>query len=142
MEQDRLKAKNLPTSEQIDELLRFFPLFEQPGRAFVESCGGGETTEDGAMTMPYPVYPEDVVEFFWLAGQPCWSDYGYEPRQAWAMLQDDDFIARASLDEVRTMLTYCVRGERFSDGHWGAMLESGRVQAVLRRLEALRRQMR
>jgi hypothetical protein len=35
------------------------------------------------------------------------------------------------------MLTYCVRGERFCDGHWAAMLESGRVVAILRRLRVL-----
>lgn len=132
-----MNATNSPTPEQIDELLRFLPLFEEPGRAFIESWAGGETTEDGAITMPYPVYADDVHEFFRLAGQPCWSDYGYEPRHVWRMLQDDDFIGNASLDEVRTMLTYCVRGERFCDGHWGAMLESGRVQALLRRLEVL-----
>ena len=129
---------HLPTSEQMDELLRFLALLEQPGRAFIESWAGGETTGDGAITMPYPIYADDVLEFFWLAGQPWWSDYDYEPRQAWTMLQDDDFISGAGLDEIRTMLTYCVRGERFSDGHWAAMLEAGRVQAILRRLQVLR----
>jgi hypothetical protein len=40
------------------------------------------------------------------------------------------------------MLTYCVRGERFSDGHWAAMLESGRIVALLKRLRALRQETR
>jgi hypothetical protein len=36
------------------------------------------------------------------------------------------------------MLTYCVRGERFCDGHWENLLRSGRVVALLRRLAELR----
>jgi hypothetical protein len=57
------------------------------------------------------------------------------------MLQDDALIQRATLAEVKTMLTYCVRGERFSDGHWAAMLESGRIVALLKRLHVLRKEM-
>ena len=91
--------------------------------------------------MPYPVYLEDVEQFYRLAGQPCWSDYDYEPEKAARVLQDDAFIQRATLAEVKTMLTYCVRGERFSDGHWAAMLESRRIVALLKRLRALRDQM-
>ena len=128
------------TTIEIDELLRFLPLFDVPDRDFVESWGGGEKTESGAITMPYPVYPNDVLEFYRLAGQPCWSDYDYQPREAAQMLEDDAFIRGATLSEVKTMLTYCVRGERFSDGHWAAMLESGRIVALLKRLRELRDQ--
>lgn len=129
------------TAEQIDELLRFLPLFDVPGRDCYGASGGLENTGDGAITFPYPIYPEDVLQFYAAAGQACWSDYAYVPREAARMVRDDAFIARATLDELRTMLTYCVRGERFSDGHWGAMLESGRVVAILKRLRVLREQM-
>ncbi len=127
-----------PTPEQMDELLRFLPLFEQPGRTFMERWAGGEPTGDGAVTTRYPVYPEEVVAFFLLAGQTIWSDFDYKPAEARAMLEDDALVESATLDEIKTMLTYCVRGERFCDGHWAAVLESGRVQALLRRLKALR----
>ena len=129
------------TGIEIDELLRFLPLFDVPNRDFVERWGGGKKTESGAITMPYPVYPEDVKQFYRLAGQPCWSDEDYEPKKAARMLQDDAFIQCATLAEVVTMLTYCVRGERLSDGHWAAMLESGRIVALLKRLRVLREQM-
>ena len=126
------------TVDQIDELLRFLPLFDVPGRKFVEGWAGDEETPDGAITIPFPKYCDDVLAFFALAGQPCWSDYGYEPRQTHKMLNDDQFISSCSLHDIRTMLTYCVRGERFCDGHWEKVLESGRVVAILRRLEVLR----
>lgn len=54
------------------------------------------------------------------------------------MLRDIARIDRATLDEIRSMLTTCVRGERFSGGHWDAVLESGQVTAIRRRLAALR----
>jgi ADP-ribosyl-[dinitrogen reductase] hydrolase len=134
----RSQLEEGPTPAQIDELLCFLPLFDVPNRDFVESWGGGKTAADGAITMPYPVYPQDVVEFYRLAGQPCWSDYGYEPHQAAQMLADDALIQRATLAEIVTMLTYCVRGERFADGHWAATLESGKIVLLLKRLRALR----
>lgn len=132
--------EELITRERIDELLRFLPLFDVPDRSFVERWDGGKKTEDGAITMPYPVYPKDVGQFYRAAGQPCWSDYAYKPEEAAQMLEDDKFIGNATLAEVKTMLTHCVRGERFCDGHWGAMLESGKVVAILKRLRALRDQ--
>jgi hypothetical protein len=128
----------MKTNAQIDELLRFLPLFDVPGRDWIEGWGGGERTESGAITVPYPIYAADVVAFFRLAGQPRWSDYDYEPREAARMLGDEAFIRRATLAEVKTMLTYCVRGERFGDGHWAAMLESNKIVALLQRLRVLR----
>ena len=126
------------SSERMDELLRFLQLFDNPDREYVRAWGGGEMTEDGSITVPYPIYCDDVYEFYALAGQTHWSDFDYEPRQAGAMLSDKEFIANASIEEIRTMLTYCVRGERFGDGHWAYMLESGRIVALLRRLAVLR----
>jgi len=123
---------------EIDALLRYLPQLSEPGRRFVLRWAGGETDERGAMQFPYPVYADDVVEFFGVAGRRFWSDYSYHPQKAGEMLKDDAFIAQAGLAEIKTMLTYCVRGERFCDGHWGAMLESGRVMALLRWLAELR----
>jgi hypothetical protein len=60
------------------------------------------------------------------------------PEVADKMIQSDEGIASASLSEIRTMLTFCVRGERFCDGHWGAMIRQGRIAAILNRLEQLR----
>jgi hypothetical protein len=128
-------------SDRIDELLQFLPRFERPGRSYVRSWAGGEETPDGALTMPFPIYEEDVASFYWLAGQTWWSDFDYEPRHAYRMLQDDGFVEGCSLDDIRTMLTYCVRGERFSDGHWAHMLENGRIVALLRRLAVLRKEL-
>ena len=126
------------TQEKIDELLQFLPAFQVEGRTFIEWQGGEERAE-GAIHIHYPRYPQDVEEFFRLAAQPCWCDYGYKPGEASDMLADDRSIESASLAEIKTMLTYCVRGERFCDGHWGAMLESGKIVKILERLRTLRK---
>lgn len=127
--------------QKIDELLRYLPQLNTPSRSFILRWAGGETLPDGSMQMHYPVYADDVVEFFGVAGQRFWSDYRYDPREAGRMLQDDGLIVRADLAQIKTMLTYCVRGERFCDGHWAAMLESGRVAALLQRLAILREEL-
>jgi hypothetical protein len=54
------------------------------------------------------------------------------------MLGDDEFIRGCTPDDLPTMLTFCVRGERFGDGHWGHVLEKGAVTALLRRPAVLR----
>ena len=113
-------------SEHIDELLVFLPLFEQPKGPFVLEYN------------PYPQYAPEVLAFFKLAGVAFWSEYGYDPITAFAMLEDDDQIRTATLDQVKTILTACVRGERFGDGFWAAMLEQGKIVELLRRLQVLR----
>ena len=125
------------TRPDIDQLLAFLPKFEDPGFEPIERWAGG-TQASGALTWPYPIYAPEVMAFFSLAGQSPWNDYSYNPAEAGAMLQDDVLIASASFDQIRVMLTGCVRGERFSDGYWGAVLREGRIQLILRRLAALR----
>lgn len=126
------------TIERIDALLAFLPIFEASGFEPIQATGGGQKQPDGSITMAYPIYADPVTDFFHLAGQACWCDYGYQARTAGAMLADDARLATCGLDDIKTMLTYCVRGERFSDGLWDHLIRTGRVSALLRRLAKLR----
>jgi hypothetical protein len=126
--------------EEIDALLEFLPRFERPGRTFA-SWGAVERNRDGSISLPSPVYDEDVEEFFRRVGAGGWLDSNYQPAEAARMLADEEQVGRASLEQIKAMLTYCVRGERFGDGHWESLLKNGRIAALLRRLEALREQM-
>ena len=69
--------------------------------------------------------------------QECWTDYDYDLKTAEKNLNDENAINAADLGQIKAMLTYCVRGERFSDGHWGQMIEGGQIRRVLERLEQL-----
>lgn len=126
--------KRLPTLEEIDQLVSFLPRLYADGFTPFLSWEGGTQREDGVLTFPWPRYAPVVEEFFYLAGSDSWSDYDYRPEDAHRMLENDDFIKTASLAEIKTMLTFCVRGERFCDGHWGEMIERGRIRRLLQRL--------
>ena len=122
--------ENKPTTTaMIDQLLQFLPAFEEPNRQFIEKWQGY-----------YPVYAADVTEFVRLAGDSWWMDTSYQPNEAGQMLADDAVVQSANLDQIKTMLTFFIRGERFSDGHWGSLLANGRVQSLLHRLKMLRRE--
>lgn len=121
-------SQPLPTAAQIDALLAFREALERPGRSF---CRAAETG-------PWPIYEPDVAAFFGAAGQPCWSDYDYVPAEQWALLGQPQAIAAADLEGLRSMLTCCVRAERFGDGAWCSLLERGVIQALLARLADLR----
>ena len=127
-----------PTPQEIDELLAFLPRLTAEGFAPIREWGGGEKQADGAYVMPWPRYDAIVIRFFETAGQDCWMDFDCVPQEAGRMLEDPALVRRASLDQVKTMLTYCVRGERFGEGHWGAMIEAGHVQRLLERLAEIR----
>jgi hypothetical protein len=55
-----------------------------------------------------------------------------------AMIQEPGRIGRASMAELRQLLTSCHRGERFGEGHWESMIEKGVIREILERLRGLR----
>ena len=126
-----------PTERDIADLVAFLPKLSAPGFKPIIDLGGGEKDEDGGFVMPWPTYDPVVEEFFRLAGAECWTDHDYEPAEAGRMLEDEGLVGAADLPQIRTMLTYCVRGERFCDGHWGEMVEGGHVRRLLERLKEI-----
>jgi hypothetical protein len=131
------QTSTLPTPDQIRTLLAFLPVFTaedfQPVQEWVVSEPDGE----GVTHFPYPLYHPAVVDFFQLAGQPPWPDYEYVPAEAARLIADPEYIQTAGLEQIKTLLTYCVRGERFCDGHWESLLQSGTLVRLLQRLEQL-----
>ncbi len=133
--------RNAPvTRKNIDEILRFLPKFCLPDSDTTATWPEEmeRDVETGVFVMPSPTYPKDVEEFYRLAGKSCWNDYDYDPAEAGEMVQSNEFIASASLAQIKTILTYCVRGECFVQGHWDAMIQQGRIGAILRRVQQLR----
>lgn len=127
-----------PTPQEIAALIAFLPQLYAEGFAPIVRWGGGMKEPDGAITMPWPEYAPVVTQFIAAASQPCWCDYSYRPDEAGRMLEDPSVVDNASLAQIKTMLTFCVRGERFCDGHWAAMIEQGHIRRLLQRLDALR----
>ncbi len=127
------KPSREPTPEEIEELTAFLPILYKPGFFPIEKWEGGKQP-NGTISLPYPKYVPLVEEFFRTASQDQWLDYNYLPENALLKIQSQNFIQSASLPDVKSMLTFCLRGERFSDGHWGEMIEKGIIRALLERL--------
>jgi hypothetical protein len=133
-----MRRDQLPTAQEIENLTAFLPRLYSEGFMPVLSWSGGEKRNDGAFTLPYPNYNPVVEELFRLISSEGWLDYEYKPEQAAQMLKDEKFIKIASISQIKTMLTFCVRGERFSDGHWAQMIEEGYIRKLLERLNQIK----
>jgi len=133
-----MKENELPTSEEIEKLTAYLPRLYSEGFVPVERWEGGEKQKDGSFTVSYPHYNPVVEEFFRQVSSGGWLDHAYHPEQAYQMLKDDKVIKTASVTQIKTMLTFCVRGERFSDGHWAQMIEEGYIRRLLERLEEIK----
>jgi hypothetical protein len=131
---------SLPTLQDIKALTAYLPRLYADGFSPVLRWEGGKQ-KDGTFTLPYPNYHPLVEEFFREVSR-AWLDHSYNPEQAYRMLKDEDLIQRASLSEIRTMLTFCVRGERFSDGHWEKMIQKGYIRRLLERLNEIKLELR
>lgn len=70
-----------------------------------------------------------VQPYDWGRWQPEAVKY-YEGRKS---------LENASLETCIRLLTLHVRKERFCTGHFGAMIEAGHIQRILKRLTALRK---
>jgi len=124
----------LPTSQEIEELVAFLPRLYAEGFKPVKRWKGGTKGKDGVITMPWPEYNKVVDDFFRVAASEWWCGYDYRPEEAGRMLENQDVVKTASLAQIKAMLTYCVRGERFCDGHWATMIEGGYIRGLLERL--------
>ena len=131
----------LPTLKEIEDLTAYLPRLYAEGFTPVLHWNKSEKLKDGSFSMPYPDYHPLVHEFFSLGVGP-WIDYEYNPEQAYQMLKDEQVIKTASLPQIKSMLTYCVRGERFSDGHWEEMIEKGYIRRILERLNEIKLEMK
>ena len=132
-----MDGSSLPTLQDIEALTSYLPRLYAAGFSPILKWEGGEKLKDGSFTLPYPRY-DPLVEEFFRAVSSRWLDYEYDPESAYQMLKDEGRVKSASLPEIKTMLTFCVRGERFSDGHWGEMIEKGYVRRILERLNAIK----
>lgn len=124
-----MPTPDLPTQSDRHQLLIL-------GQAAVEA-GPGHFVNDEASGQPVPYYPKPLVNFFVAAGQDPWVDYQYDIGQCAELLASANGVETADLARLRSLLTFMVRGERFNDGHWGAMLAQGHLPRWLLRLSEL-----
>ena len=133
------KAIASPTPEQIDELIAFLPKlyadgFKAPKEMTCEN-------PDGSLSFPNAVYEDIVNDFVEVASQDQWCDFHYSPATSGNVLENPSLVAEASIDQIKSMLTWCIRGERFCSGHLGTVIDSGQLRLLLARLAVIREEM-
>lgn len=127
-----------PTVEQFDELLGYLSVLYGGGFKPIRRWGGGDKTDKGVFIMPWPEYEEAVRRFYRAAAKQCWADHDYISKNVGEAIRDPQRVACATLEEIESMLSWCVHGERFCDGHWGRVIEEGCLRNILVRLRELR----
>lgn len=117
--------------EKLDELIDLVKHTEK-----IEWGGGNviDKTEDGKdiLQWPYPIYSKGLLESLVGLVEP---DRNYI--ENYEKLDDPIDYESLTMDELRTVLTYYFRGERFCDGLIAGAVEDGTLLRVLMRLKEL-----
>ena len=117
----------IATPEEIQELIEFLP------RLYAEDF---EAEKEFRGSLNSPVYDPLINEFIKALSQPQWTDYEYITHER--ELRAPDAVERASLRQMKTLLTHFRRGENFCGGWWSDRIADGRVKRLLERLIVLK----
>ena len=115
-------------------MLKFLPVFEQSKFTL-----GELKIQEGVF--PYYNYNSEVHNFLEALYennfiQPFnWSNWD-EGKQ---LIDNSDLLDNASLQTLRKLLTTHVRADRFSEGHFAYMIETGHIVRILRRMAEIHR---
>lgn len=117
-----------------------------PGAITFATWAGGEAMDDGSfMSMPCPVYHEDVQAFIaeaydrgWVLSDFDWTDWTRN-RAARLYANDPATVESAPAADLFRLLTVALRSERFRDGAFLEVLETGLIDAITRRAATLNR---
>ena len=122
---------------QLDEVLAYLPLLEQPDFSPGEWSSGG-------YQMPYFSYHprfDEFIDTLYETGFVFnfnWMDWQDEAKR----LQDEPAaLAEADLLTLRKLLSAHVRADRFVDGHLAQIHADGHLLGIMRRLAQLRTEM-
>lgn len=122
--------------QQIDAVLRFLPIFEQPGHAF-----GEWHSPEGQI--PYYSMNREARDFVQtLYGQQILFSFDWMSwqKEAERYISAPEALETADLLVLRKLLTTHVRKDRFIEGHLASTWERGHITAILRRLKEIRDQ--
>jgi hypothetical protein len=122
-----------PTPKDIQELLAFLPAISAPDFVPVKDW------DRQATGWPNVVYDPVLDQFFDTAIKDCWQNYEYLfNRVRDDFMHYDRGLEDATLEDLKALLTFFIRGERLSGPGWlGSMFKEGRVRSVLERLAEL-----
>ena len=129
---------NVPETgpRQLDAVLEFLPIFEQPEYVFGEwRSPEGQfpyySMSREAEDFVQALYDQQIIfSFDWMSWQEDAERYVSAP----------EALETADLLVLRKLFTTHVRKDRFGEGHLASMLECDHITAILRRLKKIREQ--
>jgi len=119
---------SIPSKTDIKELTNFLPLLYDKNIKLCKTDPNGDKLFGG-----FYVYHPSVNTFFELASQQHWQDYQYVDNFSDQMIKPGK-IENSSMNEIKTIITWCVRVERFAEGHWVGVIEKDIIKRLLKRL--------
>lgn len=136
---------NSQDRERLQSLAEYLPIVD------AKDFSAGETvfppdTPDGVSRFPYSNPSRPVQQFIkmvyeaeWVVSFD-WSDWA-SSNEARDLFADDGLaLSTAQPEQLRKMLTTCARRDRFCEGSLMADFESGLMQRIIRRADALLRE--
>ncbi|WP_145140809.1 DUF6508 domain-containing protein [Paenibacillus sp. Y412MC10] len=130
---------------QEQELQEWIRYFENKNTSFCTWTGGTQS-EEGVITMPYPVYDAGVQRFIAAV-----SGSGLMMKDYLQQLEKGDALAPEAIsglemprdmELLRAALTYFVRQERFCGGLWEKAIREGIFLSILYKLREAERESR
>ena len=119
---------------EIKFLISYLPLLYKEGFHPIKQWCGDPDNDDQNCIIIVPEYDRLVYDFIEVAGSEFWAIKRYDPKVIIHMLNNEDYIKSADLQNIKNMLAFCVRGERFTPGHWASMITEGYIKQILERL--------
>ena len=119
-----------PTPQNIQAVVQYLELFQKPGYEYAldeDDWGEAIFSDEVSEFLSTLNTNKMIIKFDW----PDWHD------QAVKYEQEEDALNTASMDDVRKLLTYHVRKDRFSGGHLLSVFTSGHISSILLRLSQL-----
>lgn len=128
--------------ENLSALASFLEQFEEEGFRFGEWIDPPAAEED---TFSLPIYSlgSEATAFIqacydhgWISGDLNWPDWA-STEEAARLRDDPDYLATASAEQLRRLLTVIVRQDRFVNGSLADHFESGLLHRILGRAKEL-----
>ncbi len=126
---------------QLAELARFADVFAAPGFS-IGQWSNPSPSPNGITKLPWfdlsdggEAFYEAVYKSGWIM-TTNWSDW-MEGDKAKTLFASNEAVTRATMDDLRHMLTAVIRGERFCEGTIADAFDKGTLTAIVQRARAL-----
>lgn len=129
------------TRKCIDNVVSFIPKLQSIGTDDIAKWIEPQKAPDG--TLRFSLDPKynpiitSLIEAFYENNFVQPYDWPHWQADAERLIADPTRLANVSLETCTKLITLHVRGDRFCGGHFGAMVRTGHILAILRRLEKL-----